>query len=32
MQDITGYIEMFYNRERRGKNSGILCPISLEQK
>jgi transposase InsO family protein len=32
IQDITEYIEMFYNRQRRQKRLGYLSPVAYEQK
>jgi len=32
MQDITEYIEVFYNRHRRQKRLGYLSPVAYEQK
>jgi transposase InsO family protein len=32
IQDITEYIEVFYNRQRRQKRLGYLSPAAYEQK
>jgi len=32
MQDITEYIEVFYNRQRRQAKLGYLSPVAYEQK
>jgi len=32
INDISEYIEMFYNRQRRQKRLGFLSPISFEKK
>ena len=32
IQDITEYIEMFYNRQGRQKRLGYLSPVAYEQK
>ena len=32
IQDITEYIKMFYNRQRRQKKLGYLPPVVYEQK
>src|SRR3990172_10819355 len=32
MQDITEYIEIFYNRQRRQARLGYLSPFAYEQK
>jgi putative transposase len=31
MQEITEYIEIFYNRQRRQKRLGYLSPAGFEQ-
>ena len=32
IQDITEYIEVFYNRQRRRKRPGYLSPVAYEQR
>jgi putative transposase len=32
IQDITEYIEIFYNRQRRQARLGYLSPVAYEQK
>lgn len=32
IRDITEYIEIFYNRQRRQKKLGYLSPVAFEQK
>ena len=32
IEDITEYIEIFYNRQRRQAKSGFLSPVSYAQK
>jgi putative transposase len=32
IRDITGYIEIFYNRQRRQARLGFLSPAAYEQR